>query len=264
MLTKLRLNCNHSYLLGSLLTCAVSRHQSVLPLTDLLTLYMGHILTRTARKFRACSATVGPGQQARVTPGSAIQCSLGSTHLQESFLNAPNCVQLLDRVDGVLFLTDSRSSLTAADQDAADWLRKNVKRSSHPHIQSLNPSVGYTRSQHPPQAPQVPIPVTVIANKCDNIGDSNLVASALEAVNLGLGSPVLYSAETQFGTADLYEALQPVIDAAEKKLLQRQHASGVAPTMRGRCENARSMHFLRALHSALTFVIMDTPMHELL
>jgi hypothetical protein len=72
----------------------------------------------------------------------------------------------------------------------------------------------------------LPIPVTVIANKCDSLGNSDLVATALEAVSLGLGTPVLYSAETQAGTADLYEALQPVIDAAEKKLLHTD-ATGV-------------------------------------
>ena len=78
----------------------------------------------------------------------------------------------------------------------------------------------------------MPIPVTVIANKCDNLGNSDLVASALEAVRLGLGSPVLYSAETQAGTADLFGALQPIVDAAT-----RNHMSmaGAAPFLSLSC-----------------------------
>lgn len=136
------------------------------------------------------------------------------------------CVQLLKRADGLLFLTDARSSLTAADAEAADWVRRNLKRSGLSRTPSLSPEEGSARRQTPEQALHVPIPVVVIANKCDNFGNSSLVASALEAVSLGLGSPVLYSAETQAGTADLYEALQPVVEAAMQR---NQRMSGAVP-----------------------------------
>jgi predicted GTPase len=126
----------------------------------------------------------------------------------------------------VLFLTDARSSLTSADIDAAEWLRRNLRNRSllgrHPPTSEDAPHP----SLAPPEVRNLPIPVTVIANKCDSLGNGDLVATALEAVSLGLGTPVLYSAETQAGTADLYEALQPVIDAAEKKLLHTD-ATGV-------------------------------------
>jgi predicted GTPase len=136
-------------------------------------------------------------------------------------------VQLLERADGVLFLSDARSSLTSADMEAADWLRGNLRGSSHLRIHPPSSGDASSRTPHPPEVRQTPIPVIVIANKCDNLGNSQLVATGLEAVSLGLGNPVLYSAETQAGTADLYEALQTVIDAAEKKLLHAAVAPGV-------------------------------------
>lgn len=125
-------------------------------------------------------------------------------------------------------MTDSRSSLTAADVEAADWLRRSIRGSGSARAPPRMSHDSSVHVQHPPQAPPAAISVTVIANKCDNIGNSNLVATALEAVCLGLGNPVLYSAETQAGTADLYEALQPVIDAAETRHLQK---SGAAATV---------------------------------
>lgn len=125
-------------------------------------------------------------------------------------------LQLFERADGILFVTDSRSSLTTADQEAADWLRRNLNNTAMPPAQSdgTPPDTNQLRPQ------RSSIPVAVVANKCDNIGNSALVASAYEAATLGLGDPVLYSAETQAGTADLYDALKHLLEAAEARNLE--------------------------------------------
>jgi hypothetical protein len=109
---------------------------------------------------------------------------------------------------------DSRTSLSLADYEAADWLRRRIK----------SPRATGERAD---QDRSLPAPtVTVIANKCDNFGDSALVATALEAVSLGLGNPVPYSAETQAGTADLYGALRETVDALSRGgSVQRAHPS---------------------------------------
>jgi GTP-binding protein len=81
-----------------------------------------------------------------------------------------------------LFLIDARSGLTPLDQHFAAALRRQGK------------------------------PVILIANKCEGrAGEPGL----LEAFNLGFAEPIPLSAEHGEGLADLYDALRPLVDAAD-------------------------------------------------
>ena len=80
--------------------------------------------------------------------------------------------------DAVLFVIDARAGLTPLDNEIGNWLRT------------------------------ADVPVIVVANKAEGrSGDSGI----LEAFSLGLGEPLGISAEHGEGTADLFEALWPVI-----------------------------------------------------
>jgi len=80
--------------------------------------------------------------------------------------------------DAVLFVIDARAGLTPLDNEISNWLRT------------------------------ADVPVIVVANKAEGrSGDSGI----LEAFSLGLGEPLGISAEHGEGTADLFEALWPVI-----------------------------------------------------
>ena len=85
-----------------------------------------------------------------------------------------------------LFVLDARAGLTPMDRHFADWLRMQDK------------------------------PVIVLANKSEARAAN---AGIMEAFSLGLGEPVAISAEHGEGLADLYEALQPLIDAAQADIL---------------------------------------------
>lgn len=82
--------------------------------------------------------------------------------------------------DAVLMLTDARAGITPLDRHFADWLRSQ------------------------------PVPVILVANKCEGGGGE---AGRLEAYELGLGEPIALSAEHGEGLGELYEALQPIVDA---------------------------------------------------
>ncbi|MDT7934910.1 MAG: ribosome biogenesis GTPase Der [Sphingomonadaceae bacterium] len=84
----------------------------------------------------------------------------------------------------VLFVIDARLGLTPADREFARALRAG------------------------------PTPVVLVANKAEGrAGEGGLY----EAFELGLGEPVAISAEHGEGMADLFEALQPFVDAANAR-----------------------------------------------
>ena len=85
--------------------------------------------------------------------------------------------------DVALFLIDAREGITPLDSEIARWLR-----------------AGET-------------PVVVVANKAESRAGE---AGVLDAYRLGLGDPVPLSAEHGEGVADLFEALQPLIEREEE------------------------------------------------
>jgi len=87
----------------------------------------------------------------------------------------------LAQADAVLFLIDARAGCTPADRDFADLVRRSGK------------------------------PVIVVANKSEGRAGE---AGVLEAYALGLGEPVMLSAEHGEGLADLYDALRTALPAA--------------------------------------------------
>ncbi|MGV6847633.1 MAG: ribosome biogenesis GTPase Der [Marinibacterium sp.] len=88
----------------------------------------------------------------------------------------------VDMADVCLFVVDARSGLAPADRVFADILRR--------------------RADH----------VILAANKAEGAAAD---AGVLEAWELGLGEPIRLSAEHGEGMTDLYEALQPLADAAQ-------------------------------------------------
>ena len=80
--------------------------------------------------------------------------------------------------DAVLFVVDARAGLTPLDSEIGNWLRGSS------------------------------VPVVLVANKAEGRSGE---AGILEAYSLGLGDPVPVSAEHGEGTADLFEALWPII-----------------------------------------------------
>jgi len=90
--------------------------------------------------------------------------------------------QAIAEADCVLFLIDARVGLTPDDRFFADIVRRSTK------------------------------PVIIGANKAE--GKAGL-AGAMEAYALGFGDPVPLSAEHGEGMPDLYDALQPLIDARD-------------------------------------------------
>jgi GTPase len=93
-------------------------------------------------------------------------------------------LQVLRRVTASLLLVDSRAGVTAADIDVAKWLRQH-----HCHR-----------------------PILVLATKCDNLADVQLMCNVHDVSGLGLGDAVPYSAESKVGTVELYDALRPLVD----------------------------------------------------
>ena len=93
--------------------------------------------------------------------------------------------------DVALFLTDARAGLTPLDEEIARWLR------------------------------QADTPVVLVANKAEGrAGEGGMI----EAMALGLGDPIGLSAEHGEGVADLFEALQPHIEAAEARIGEEEAA----------------------------------------
>ena len=85
--------------------------------------------------------------------------------------------------DVALFVVDSRAGLTPLDEEIGRWLR----------VEST--------------------PVIVVANKAEGRAAESGI---FEAFRLGLGDPIALSAEHGEGVADLFEALQPLIERDEE------------------------------------------------
>jgi len=98
--------------------------------------------------------------------------------------------------DAVLFVVDARAGATPADRAFADLVRKSGK------------------------------PTVLVANKGEGRDGE---AGALEAYALGLGEPVLISAEHGEGLAGLYDALRAALPDATARL-ERVEASAAEPS----------------------------------
>ena len=85
--------------------------------------------------------------------------------------------------DVSLFLVDARAGVTPLDAEIARWLRSTDR------------------------------PVVLMANKAEGRAGE---AGILEAMALGLGDPIAFSAEHGEGVADLFEALLPHVDREEE------------------------------------------------
>lgn len=83
----------------------------------------------------------------------------------------------------IVFVTDLKSGVTAADMDVAAMLQKSGK------------------------------PIVLCVNKCDNIGDTPM--EFYEFYNLGLGDPIAVSSVHGHGTGDLLDAVIAHIDPNE-------------------------------------------------
>src|ERR1043166_3710281 len=98
--------------------------------------------------------------------------------------------------DAVLFLIDARAGLTPADKAFADLVRRSGK------------------------------PAIVVANKSEGAAGE---AGALEAHALGLGDPVLISAEHGEGLADLYDALRTALPEQTAEAHEDDQGAAVPP-----------------------------------
>src|SRR5690349_3757209 len=86
--------------------------------------------------------------------------------------------------DAALFMIDAREGLMPLDEEIGRWLRAEST------------------------------PVIVVANKAEGgAGESG----TLDAYRLGLGEPVALSAEHGEGVADLFQALQPLVEMEESE-----------------------------------------------
>jgi GTP-binding protein len=89
----------------------------------------------------------------------------------------------LEEADVALFVVDARAGITPLDRHFADWLRR------------------------------AETPIILVANKAEGrAGDGGV----LEAYELGLGEPVVISAEHGEGLAELYAAVAPFAENAEE------------------------------------------------
>jgi GTP-binding protein len=84
--------------------------------------------------------------------------------------------------DVALFLIDAREGVTPLDSEIARWLRTGAT------------------------------PVVIVVNKAESRASEGGI---LDAYRLGLGDPVAISAEHGEGVADLFEALQPLVEREE-------------------------------------------------
>jgi GTP-binding protein len=98
--------------------------------------------------------------------------------------------------DVALFLIDAREGITPLDSEIGRWLR-----------------AGET-------------PVIVVANKAESRAGE---AGVLDAYRLGLGDPVPLSAEHGEGVADLFEALQPLVERDEVEAEEEEQDEAGAP-----------------------------------
>jgi GTP-binding protein len=98
--------------------------------------------------------------------------------------------------DAALFMIDAREGVTPLDEEIGRWLRVETT------------------------------PVIVVANKAEGrAGESG----TLDAFRLGFGDPVALSAEHGEGVADLFEALQPLIERDQESADEEEQDSPDAP-----------------------------------
>ena len=91
----------------------------------------------------------------------------------------------IDESDVVLFLFDARSGMQAYDEHFADLVRKSKK------------------------------PVILLANKCEGKTQEQGI---YESFKLGLGEPIIFSAEHSIGFDELYLSLKEIEEQKEKEL----------------------------------------------
>ncbi len=89
----------------------------------------------------------------------------------------------IDTASVIIFVTDLKSGVTAADMDVASMLQKSGK------------------------------PIVLCVNKCDKIGETPM--EFYEFYNLGLGDPIAVSSVHGHGTGDLLDEVMSHIDEAE-------------------------------------------------
>ncbi|MBQ6847439.1 MAG: ribosome biogenesis GTPase Der [Clostridia bacterium] len=89
----------------------------------------------------------------------------------------------IDTASVIIFVTDLKSGVTAADMDVAAMLQKSGK------------------------------PIVLCVNKCDKIGETPI--EFYEFYNLGLGDPIAVSSVHGHGTGDLLDAVMSHIDDSE-------------------------------------------------
>ena len=89
----------------------------------------------------------------------------------------------IDTASVIIFVTDLKSGVTAADMDVASMLQKSGK------------------------------PIVLCVNKCDKIGETPM--EFYEFYNLGLGDPIAVSSVHGHGTGDLLDAVMSHIDISE-------------------------------------------------
>ncbi len=96
----------------------------------------------------------------------------------------------IDMANVIIFVTDLKAGVTAADMDVAAMLQKSGK------------------------------PIVLCVNKCDGIGDTPL--EFYEFYNLGLGDPIAVSSVHGHGTGDLLDAAFQYIDFPEEEELENE------------------------------------------
>ena len=89
----------------------------------------------------------------------------------------------IDTASVIIFVTDLKSGVTAADMDVAAMLQKSGK------------------------------PIVLCVNKCDRVGEPPM--ELYEFYNLGLGDPIAVSSVHGHGTGDLLDAVMSHIDYSE-------------------------------------------------
>ncbi|KAK6915818.1 GTPase Der, C-terminal KH-domain-like [Dillenia turbinata] len=124
------------------------------------------------------------GLETAATSGSILQRTAEMT------------ANVLSRSQFAVFLIDVRAGLQPMDIEVRKWLRRHA-----PGIKTI-----------------------LVMNKCESLDDSagSLMAAAAEAHKLGFGDPIAISAETGLGMAELYEALQPLLEEYALKVLNDQ------------------------------------------
>lgn len=96
--------------------------------------------------------------------------------------------EAVQKANAILFIIDASTGVTAGDRAVADWLRKNA----------------------PPRD------VILVVNKCD-MPDAHI--KSMESLDLGMGDPVVISAQQGLGFADLYVELD--------KLYRKRRDAGI-------------------------------------